>query len=102
MAATISIECVHCHKRYNAPATMAGKKVKCKHCGKVFAIPGDSTEQSSDPNLSSVGTDAAAGTGVALPPMTTGGGKAGSRSGGKLGSASAGYASKIDRKSTRL
>lgn len=36
---TISIQCTHCQKRYNAPASMAGKKVKCKHCGKVFAIP---------------------------------------------------------------
>jgi hypothetical protein len=36
---TISIQCTHCKKRYNAPASMAGKKVKCKHCGKVFAIP---------------------------------------------------------------
>src|SRR6266704_1040696 len=97
MAATISIECVHCHKRYNAPATMASKKVKCKHCGKVFAIPGDSTEQTSDPNLSSVGADAAAGAGAPLPTMTSGGGKAGSRTGGKLGSASAGYASKMAR-----
>src|SRR5438067_148375 len=36
---TISIQCEHCHKRYNAPGAMAGKKVKCKHCGKIFAIP---------------------------------------------------------------
>src|SRR2546430_17366726 len=90
MAATISIECVHCHKRYNAPATMAGKKVKCKHCGKVFAIPGDSTEQTSDPNLSSVGADAAAGTGSPLPPMNPRGGEGGRRSGGEPGGARAG------------
>lgn len=40
----ITIECAHCHKRYNAPASLAGKRVKCKHCGKVFAIPAQNDE----------------------------------------------------------
>jgi hypothetical protein len=56
---TISIQCVHCQKRYNAPATMAGKKVKCKHCGKVFAIPADAAAQGEgEAGLSAVGADA--------------------------------------------
>src|SRR5688500_11033632 len=41
---TISIQCTHCLKRYNAPASMAGKRVKCKHCGEIFAIPADAAD----------------------------------------------------------
>lgn len=66
---TISIQCVHCHKRYNAPATMAGKKVKCKHCGKVFAIPADAAAQGeAEAGLSAVGAEAQ-DTGAPLAPV---------------------------------
>ena len=75
---TISIQCVHCHKRYNAPATMAGKKVKCKHCGKVFAIPLDAGAQGeADAGLSAVGAEAH-DTGAPIAPAS------GSRTGGTM------------------
>src|SRR3954470_12520802 len=104
---TISIQCVHCHKRYNPPATMAGKKVKCKHCGKVFAIPTTATPTDGAPGLSMVG-DEAHDTANGTKSGTQAGAKTGSRTGGavaargtggegKLGSASAGYASKMNR-----
>src|SRR4051794_8935391 len=86
----ISIECTHCHKRYNAPDSMAGKKVKCKHCGKVFAIPAGAT--SADPGASAMGEDAAQTSGAPIN-LNKGGAQ-----GGKLGSASAGYAARMARK----
>lgn len=74
---TISIQCVHCHKRYNAPATMAGKKVKCKHCGKVFAIPLDAGAGEAEGGLSAVGAEAH-DMGAPIAPSS------GSRTGGAL------------------
>src|SRR3954470_169064 len=74
---TISIQCVHCHKRYNAPATMAGKKVKCKHCGKVFAIPADAAAQGeAEAGLSAVGAEAH-DTGMPVAPAQGAGGGGG-------------------------
>jgi hypothetical protein len=82
---------------------MAGKKVKCKHCGKVFAIPADATAQpEGEAGLSAMGADAqdtntpaAAASKVGGAAGATAGG--GSKAGGKLGSASAGYASRMAR-----
>jgi hypothetical protein len=98
---TISIECVHCHKRYNAPAAMAGKKVKCKHCTKVFAIPLDGA-QPGDAGLSTAGDEVAES---GAPIGGSRGGTAvgakvnsGSRGGGKLGQAGAGIGSRMARR----
>src|SRR5258708_4901781 len=84
---TISIECVHCHKRYNAPGAMAGKKVKCKHCGQIFAIPANAP-QAGDFDLSSVGEK------LSEPAPSKSRTPAG---GGKLGNASAGFSTKVAR-----
>jgi hypothetical protein len=36
---SIPIQCEHCNKKYNAPDSMAGKKIKCRNCGKIVSIP---------------------------------------------------------------
>ena len=95
---TISIQCVHCNKRYNAPATMAGKKVKCKHCGKVFAIPAiDNAE--GDADLSQVGEahESLAGAGGVAKGGSMAGAAAKGGGGGKLNNPGAGYASRMAR-----
>lgn len=38
MADTISVSCPDCGKQINAPAELAGKKIKCKECGAVFPV----------------------------------------------------------------
>src|SRR5438094_1353525 len=40
-AMPIMVECNSCGKQYNAPDSMAGKRVKCKQCGEVFQIPAE-------------------------------------------------------------
>src|SRR5207248_5950555 len=40
----IMVECNSCGKQYNAPDSMAGKRVKCKQCGQVFQIPAEGGE----------------------------------------------------------
>jgi hypothetical protein len=35
----IPVQCEHCNKKYNAPDSMAGKRIKCRGCGKIVAIP---------------------------------------------------------------
>lgn len=37
----IPIQCPECHKKYQAPDHMAGKRVKCKYCGVIFLIAAD-------------------------------------------------------------
>jgi hypothetical protein len=37
MASTITIICPECEKSLKAPATVAGKKIRCKSCGHTFA-----------------------------------------------------------------
>lgn len=97
---TISIQCTHCQKRYNAPATMAGKKVKCKHCGKVFQIPATEAEvvENDSPQADVPAPFRAvkkAPAAAADPTANEGSAKA--PPGGKLGHASAGYAAKMAR-----
>src|SRR4051812_38669256 len=36
---SITAECNSCGRRYQAPASMAGKRVRCKQCGNVFELP---------------------------------------------------------------
>jgi hypothetical protein len=98
----ISIECIHCHKRYNAPAAMAGKKVKCKHCTKVFEIPANAA-QGDDPGLSTMGEQAhefGAPVTTASKSRTPAGAAASNKaaaSSGKLGHAGAGFSAKVER-----
>lgn len=33
------IQCPHCATKYNVPESMAGKKVRCRKCGKIVRIP---------------------------------------------------------------
>lgn len=40
----ISTQCNQCGKRYNAGEHMAGKRVRCKQCGNIFALPAASGE----------------------------------------------------------
>jgi hypothetical protein len=97
---TISIQCTHCHKRYNAPATMAGKKVKCKHCAKVFQIPaGEAEPVENDAPQADVPAPFRAVKKPAAAALASAGeqGAAKAPAGGKLGQASAGYAAKMAR-----
>src|SRR3954470_22991499 len=91
---TISIQCVHCHKRYNAPGTMAGKKVKCKHCGKIFAIPAGASANEGAPGLRMVGAEAH-DTANGTKAGTKAGAKAGSRTGGAVAARGAGGEGKL-------
>jgi len=47
----IPIQCPECHKRYQAPDHMAGRRVKCKYCGVVFLIAADSRTENPDFDL---------------------------------------------------
>ncbi|HEY7117728.1 MAG TPA: hypothetical protein VH475_14160 [Tepidisphaeraceae bacterium] len=81
---------------------MAGKRVKCKHCGKVFAIPAETGPQDEgDAGLSAIEADAHdTGTpvgSVAKSGSRTGAAVTGGGGAGKLGAASAGYASRMAR-----
>ncbi len=38
MATTIPITCPKCAKQVNVPATLAGKKIKCKGCGHILLV----------------------------------------------------------------
>src|SRR3989442_398590 len=39
MAAIITLSCPSCKQQIRAPAEARGKRVKCKACGAIFAIP---------------------------------------------------------------
>src|SRR5918993_402714 len=54
---SIPVQCEHCFKKYNAPDSMAGKKIKCRNCGKVFSVPGGADDEL---DLSSLQADEAA------------------------------------------
>src|SRR4051812_37579212 len=96
---TISIQCVHCHKRYNAPAAMAGKKVKCKHCGKIFEIPANSP-QVGDSTAGERAQESAAPITAAGKSRTPAGVSKSSASTGKLGHPGAGFSTKVERSGT--
>jgi hypothetical protein len=40
MASSIDVSCPQCQKKIKASAELQGKKVRCKGCGHIFAIPG--------------------------------------------------------------
>lgn len=100
---TVSVQCIHCHKRYNAPASMAGKRVKCKHCARVFEIPADAPPgvEGSGSKAGLKGQDSAVGTPAGAGSRS--GGKLEEAAGksrapaGKLGHPSAGFAGKVAR-----
>ncbi len=103
---TISIQCTHCKKQYNAPASMAGKKVKCKDCGKVFAIPpaagAGEPEENDGPQTGIPAPFKAVHKSAAAAAVSAGATSAADESpkgppAGKLGSASAGYAARMAR-----
>src|SRR3954467_14158916 len=95
---TISIQCVHCHKRYNAPAAMAGKKVKCKHCGKVFAIPAAGAEEG-DLDLAPAGRESESSSTTPSPFKNRApAAKSAAPGSGKIGDPSAGIGSRMARK----
>lgn len=50
----IPIQCPECHKKYQAPDHMAGKRVKCKHCGVVFLIAADARSADAGLDLSAL------------------------------------------------
>ena len=37
---SIAVQCPECSTKYNVGDAMAGKRVKCRHCGHVLSIPG--------------------------------------------------------------
>ena len=47
----IAVQCPECHKKYNAPDNLAGRRVKCKYCGIAFLIAADSRTSDPDFNL---------------------------------------------------
>ncbi|MCS6851326.1 MAG: hypothetical protein NZ700_09180 [Gemmataceae bacterium] len=54
MAATIAVSCPQCQKQFKAPEELQGKRIRCKGCGHVFAIPAakvaaSDEDQGSDP-----------------------------------------------------
>ena len=48
----IPIQCPECHKRYQAPDHMAGRRVKCKYCAVVFLVNADTKAAGPDFDLS--------------------------------------------------
>jgi hypothetical protein len=50
----IPIQCPECHKKYQAPDHMAGKRVKCKYCGVVFLIAADARSADEGQDLSAL------------------------------------------------
>jgi hypothetical protein len=79
----IPIQCEHCHKKYNAPDSMAGKKIKCRNCGKVVSIP-KLDDEGPDVNLLA-GLEGSTGADVDSD-MLTGSSAQGSRIGAGIGS----------------
>jgi hypothetical protein len=96
-AMTISIQCVHCHKRYNAPAAMAGKKVKCKHCGKIFEIPANAPQAGDTAAGERAQESVAPVTAPGKSRTPAGVSKSSASTAGKLGHPGAGFSTKIER-----
>ena len=77
----IPIQCPECHKRYQAPDHMAGRRVKCKHCAVVFLIAGDNRTDSPDFDLADLNELSALGTSAG--GTAVGGGRGGPGAAGK-------------------
>jgi hypothetical protein len=50
----IPIQCPECHKKYQAPDHMAGKRVKCKYCGVIFLIAADARSADAGADMSAL------------------------------------------------
>lgn len=50
----IAIQCPECHKKYQAPGHMAGKRVKCKYCGVIFLIAPDARSADAGVDISAL------------------------------------------------
>src|SRR2546423_3502577 len=50
---SIAVACADCRKRYAVGEQLAGRRVRCRNCGKVIVVHGR-TEKPSDPGLSPV------------------------------------------------
>ncbi len=48
---SITAECSACGRRYQAPASLAGKRVRCKQCGNIFQLPEAENPAEAGPNL---------------------------------------------------
>src|SRR5688500_3781319 len=57
---SVTAVCTGCEKRFNAPDALAGKKVRCKHCGAAFRVPGGPAEAASAPTTTTTRAAAAA------------------------------------------
>ena len=73
----IPIQCPECHKKYQAPDHMAGKRVKCKHCGVIFLVAADARTADAALDLSALNELSAAG-----EPAKRNAGKGGADGGG--------------------
>lgn len=50
----IPIQCPECHKKYQAPDHMAGKRVKCKYCAVIFLIAADARSADAGVDISAL------------------------------------------------
>jgi hypothetical protein len=55
----IATECPNCANKYNAPDQLAGKRVRCKVCGTVFAIQQPVADPDAPPDLSAIDDETA-------------------------------------------
>lgn len=78
---SITAVCNSCGRRYQAPDNMAGKRVRCKQCGRVFEVPAPDT--TGEPDLDTLGeleksfaaldpSSMTTGTGAYQPPEAEG------------------------------
>ncbi len=57
MSATISVSCPKCKKTIKAPATLKGKKIRCKGCGQTFPVVEDKADDEEWGVIKSYGVD---------------------------------------------
>ena len=69
----IPIQCPECHKKYQAPDHMAGRRVKCKYCGVVFLIAADARSGDAGLDLSALDELNASELGKRAAPRAAGG-----------------------------
>ena len=86
----IPIQCPECHKKYQAPDHMAGRRVKCKYCAVVFLVNADTKAAGPDFDLSEL--DVLSGEGTAVGAK----GKGAKGGGGAAGAAAAAGETDID------
>lgn len=65
---TRSVTCPNCQKTIDVPAAAAGKKIRCKGCQQVFAVPGDEPPKVARPAAAKPAKPAVAKPAAASPP----------------------------------